>query len=150
MRNSLDRSQPASVLFDGVQGVSTPTEGGDGLEAPMLLAYCLRSSSHLARRSWRSWFGRLLLRGGAGVLGVHGTLAFLQLEHGIFLSHFILRCWHSTQARMRVGFCGGTAGDGAEEAIILLVYVGCWTLGHSQEQVVKERVIGPLTKPEVQ
>lgn len=29
---------------------------------------------------------------------------FMQLAHGKFLSHLILRCWQSTQARMRVGF----------------------------------------------
>lgn len=38
-------------------------------------AYCLSSSSHRARRSWRSWFGRRRLRAGAGVLGVQETFA---------------------------------------------------------------------------
>lgn len=45
-----------------------------GGEPPV--AYCLRSSSHRARRSWRSWFGRRRLRAGAGVLGVHVTPAW--------------------------------------------------------------------------
>lgn len=32
-----------------------------------------------------------------------------QLEQGKFRSHLILRCWQSTQARMRGGFCGTLA-----------------------------------------
>lgn len=46
-----------------------------GVGGPEPLAYCLRSSSHRARRSWRSWFGRRRLRAGAGVLGVQVTFA---------------------------------------------------------------------------
>lgn len=34
---------------------------------------------------------------------------FTQLAQGKFLSHLILRCWQSTHARMRGGFCGTLA-----------------------------------------
>lgn len=36
-------------------------------------------------------------------------LTFTQLAQGKFLSHLILRCWQSTHARMRGGFCGTLA-----------------------------------------
>lgn len=53
-------------------------EGGfaDGGEAGLTLAYSFKSSSHRARRSCRSWLGRRRFRAGAGVLGVHVTLAW--------------------------------------------------------------------------
>lgn len=120
----------AGVHARGSDGV----EPDDGTFAPE--AYSLRSSSHLASRSWRSWLGRLRFRAGAGWLGMHWALALgggrcdsasyswategteggpgltlTQLEHGEFLSHLILRCWQSTQARMRGAFA--TAAPGA-------------------------------------
>jgi hypothetical protein len=74
------------------------------------VAYCLRSSSQRASRSWRSWLGRRRLRAGAGVLGVHVTPALRQLEQGVLRSHFILRCWHSTQARTLGCLCARGTG----------------------------------------
>lgn len=47
---------------------------GEG-EGGFAEAYSFKSSSHRARRSWRSWFGLLRFRAGAGVLGVHVTFA---------------------------------------------------------------------------
>ena len=46
---------------------------GEGTEPS---AYCFNSCSQRASRSWRSWFGRLRLRAGAGVLGVQVTFAW--------------------------------------------------------------------------
>lgn len=46
-----------------------------GGEAGFAVAYSFNSSSHRARRSWRSWFGLRRLRAGAGVLGVQVTFA---------------------------------------------------------------------------
>lgn len=73
-------------------------------------AYCLSSSSHRARRSWRSWLGRRRFLAGAGVLGTQVTFAFIQLEQGELRSHLILRCWQRTQARILDCLCGA-AGD---------------------------------------
>jgi len=89
--------------------VSSPSdEGSSGFFA----AYSERSSSQRASRCWRSWLGLRLFLAGAGVLGVHFTLACMirqrlradpimarsettlaltQFAQGLFLSHFILR-----------------------------------------------------------
>lgn len=57
--------------------------------AGFAVAYSDSNSSHRASLCCRSWFGRLLLRAGAGVLGVQATLALMQLEHGVLRSHLI-------------------------------------------------------------
>jgi hypothetical protein len=62
------------VAGNGGSGRWVGGAGGAGIGTDPL-AYCLSSSSHRARRSWRSWFGRRRLRAGAGVLGVQVTLA---------------------------------------------------------------------------
>lgn len=86
-----------------------------------VVAYSCSNSSHRAKRCCKSWLGLLLFRAGAGVLGVQVTPAYdgnnvsllhtcslqlhclesltlIQFEHGLFLSHLILRCWHRTHA----------------------------------------------------
>jgi hypothetical protein len=42
----------------------------------LMQVQCLRSSSHLASLSRRSWFGRLRFLGGAGKLGVQTVLSY--------------------------------------------------------------------------
>lgn len=46
-----------------------------GVVSLPVVAYCFSRASHLASLSCKSWFGLLRLRAGAGVEGVHVTLA---------------------------------------------------------------------------
>lgn len=81
---SSSTSLPAGFHFcKGSSNSGTPStlarlgEGdlaGEG-EAGFAVAYSFKSSSHRARRSCRSWLGLRRFRAGAGVLGVHVTLA---------------------------------------------------------------------------
>lgn len=86
--------------------------------------HLLRSSSHRARRSSSSCVGLRRALFGAGLLGTQGTLALfcivsivlldsglssglltlMQNEQGPLWSHFFLRCWQRTQARI---LCAG-------------------------------------------
>lgn len=74
-------SKVSFLVVAAVEG--TEGEGlGEVLGGEPPVAYCFKSSSHRARRSWRSWLGRRRLRAGAGVLGVHVTPAWvLRLAH---------------------------------------------------------------------
>lgn len=65
---------------------------GEG-EGGFAEAYSFKSSSHRARRSWRSWFGLLRFRAGAGVLGVHVTFACRNGPRTVSLAHQKLAGW---------------------------------------------------------
>lgn len=79
---SSSKSFPAGFHFCVGSSSSVTRSGfGDGGlagggEGGFAVAYSFNSSSHLARRSWRSWFGRRRFRAGAGVLGVQVTFAW--------------------------------------------------------------------------
>lgn len=65
---------PAEEGVANVVGERVAAVPGGVVSLPVV-AYCFSRASHLASLSCKSWFGLLRLRAGAGVEGVHVTLA---------------------------------------------------------------------------
>ena len=65
--------------------------------------FSLKYVSYLRKRASNSASGNLLLRfRGRSVLGAtHSARSLTQLEHGSFLSHLTLRCWHRIHGCLR-------------------------------------------------
>jgi len=108
--------------------VACEARDGVGLSGFPAAPYSFSISSQRASLSCRSWLGRLRLRAGAGVLGMHRELdsemvsedrpdsndyatglTLTQWAHGNFLSHLILRVWQRWQARTRTGLAAENA-----------------------------------------
>jgi hypothetical protein len=80
-----DSSSSCELLGDCSQR-SGGTSSGVG---SLIHVQCLRSSSHLASLSRRSWFGRLRFLGGAGRLGVQTVLSCHVYQYKYLHKNFI-------------------------------------------------------------
>lgn len=81
------------------------TEWGFGWSGSNSMSCCRRRASYFRRCSSSFLSGNRRLRCCEGwVIGMHCTRALTQVAQGCLWSHFTLRCWHSTQARRRLGF----------------------------------------------
>lgn len=88
----MNLTPPSSTMSFPPRGFQISSELGESADEGAVgfaVAYSESNSSQRANLCCKSWFGLLLLRAGAGVLGVHATLALMQLEQGVLRSHLI-------------------------------------------------------------